>query len=97
MTTWNVRLIKLDMAAQGLNALQLARRANKSPTTITQFLGGVLQTAKTGRAIAEALGYPATDYLPSRAAAAPPPHVRSEAGASTRSSGKQRGAVRRAS
>ena len=52
-----------DMALRGWNNDDLARKADLSPMTVTRFMRGDIQTAKTATAIAQALGYSVRRYF----------------------------------
>lgn len=51
------------MALRRWNAHDLAVRAGKSHKTVSRFLKGEVQTAKTAGAIADAFGYSVRRYL----------------------------------
>lgn len=51
------------MTAHGWNAQELARQAGTSPKTINRFLDGSVQTTKTAKKIATAMGYAVKRYL----------------------------------
>jgi transcriptional regulator with XRE-family HTH domain len=52
-----------DMALRGWNNTDLARAASVSSMTVTRFLRGEAQTAKTAERLARALGYTARRYF----------------------------------
>lgn len=54
---YNVELLKRDLAARGLQPTDLADLAGLSRPTVSRFLSGQVQTAKTARKVAQALGY----------------------------------------
>jgi len=60
---YNVERVVADMSLRGWNNLALARAAGLSPQTITDFLSGDRQTAKTADKIARALGYTVRRYF----------------------------------
>ncbi len=61
-TRFNPRRIRSDMDLRGWNSTRLALAAGVSMPTISRFLNGQVQTAKTAGKIAEALGYPIKRY-----------------------------------
>jgi transcriptional regulator with XRE-family HTH domain len=52
-----------DMAARGVDVLELARRTGKHHVTIRRFLSGEAQTIRVAAAIAQALGEKPDRYL----------------------------------
>jgi transcriptional regulator with XRE-family HTH domain len=60
---FDTRLVVTDMTVRGWNNQDLARAARVSDMTITRFLRGEVQTAKTNAAIARALGFRPKRYL----------------------------------
>lgn len=52
-----------DMAAKGWEVADLARESKLSVRTVYRFLNGEVQTKKTARAIAEAMGFAVRRYL----------------------------------
>jgi transcriptional regulator with XRE-family HTH domain len=60
---FDVKRIVADMTLRGWNNQDLARAARVSDMTITRFLSGDTQTAKTNIAIARALGFGAKRYF----------------------------------
>lgn len=60
---YDVARIVADMTMRGWNNSDLARAANVSGITITRFLRGEHQTAKTAERIARALGHTVRRYL----------------------------------
>jgi transcriptional regulator with XRE-family HTH domain len=60
---FRVTLLEEDMAAKGLNASGLARLAKCAVPTVTRFLSGEAQTAKTLAKLAGALGHDAERYI----------------------------------
>jgi len=64
---YDVPKILRDMALKGWQATDLARAASVSDMTVSRFLNGGTQTAKTAQKIANALGYQIRRYvLPAR-------------------------------
>ena len=66
---FNVQLLAEDMAAKGLNKLDLSVRAGVADMTVIRFLRGDHQTARTAKKLATALGYSVRRYLRQKAAA----------------------------
>jgi transcriptional regulator with XRE-family HTH domain len=60
---YNVNRIIADMTLRGWNNTDLARAASLTPMTITRFLRGEAQTAKTAERLARALGYSVRRYF----------------------------------
>jgi transcriptional regulator with XRE-family HTH domain len=60
---YNVLRLAEDMAAKGWMNQDLAREAGVSDMTITRFLRGERQTARTAKRLALALGYSISRYL----------------------------------
>lgn len=60
---FNTRRLAGDMALRGWNNGDLARAAGVSGMTISRFLRGHRQTAKTAAKIAHALGYSVRRYF----------------------------------
>lgn len=60
---YDVERIVADMAIRGWNNGDLARAASISSMTVTRFLRGEAQTAKTAERIARALGYTVRRYF----------------------------------
>ena len=54
---YNVALMQEDLAARGLQPVDLARAMGVAASTVTRFLKGQHQTAKTAHRIAVALGF----------------------------------------
>lgn len=52
-----------DMAAKGWEIVDLARHSGLSVRTVYRFVNGQVQTARTARAIAKALGFAVRRYL----------------------------------
>ena len=61
--SYNVGLLKNDMAAKGWIPTDLAKRARVSDMTVSRFLSGERRTARTAKKIATALGYSIRRYL----------------------------------
>lgn len=53
---YNVVLLQRDMAERGWQPTDLAARAGVATSTVTRFLNGEFQTAKTAMKLAHALG-----------------------------------------
>jgi transcriptional regulator with XRE-family HTH domain len=68
--SYNVDLIRDDMALKGWLATDLAREAGVSDMTITRFLTADTQTAPTAKKIAVALGRSVKRYYIPREAVA---------------------------
>lgn len=60
---FNAQRIVADMALRGWNNQDLARAAGVSAMTVTRFLRGEAQTAKTAERLARALGYTSKRYF----------------------------------
>lgn len=60
---FNVQLIAEDMAAKGWAKLDLATKAAVSDMTVIRFLRGEVQTARTAKKLARALGFSVRRYL----------------------------------
>jgi lambda repressor-like predicted transcriptional regulator len=60
---WNVRLLVSDMTVKGWSVRELSRRSGLAHRTITNFLDGETQTAKTATKLAATLGYSVRRYL----------------------------------
>lgn len=63
--TWNVALFQADMELKGWLRIDLARatKPRLSHMTINRFFSGERQTARTAKAIADALGKPLKRYV----------------------------------
>ena len=61
--TYNVHRLVDDMALKGWMNTDLARAADVSSMTVTRFLRGEAQTARTAERFARALGYSVRRYL----------------------------------
>jgi transcriptional regulator with XRE-family HTH domain len=61
--TFNVALMRDDMTVLGLNIVGLARRARLSHMTVSRFLSGERQTAKSAKKLAKALGHDVAHYF----------------------------------
>lgn len=62
-SSYRVHLIREDMASKGWLQTDLARAAGVSDMTVTRFLRGEFQTARTAQKLAKALGYSVRRYL----------------------------------
>lgn len=60
---WDVRQMEHDIDAKGWQPADLADRAGVARSTVSRFLGGDFQTARTAKKLAEALGYSVRRYL----------------------------------
>ena len=60
---YDVDRIREDMALRGWMKRDLARVAGVSPMTVSNFISGHAQTAKTAHKLALALGYTVRRYL----------------------------------
>jgi len=60
---YNVARLSADMALRGWNQTDLARASQLSIVTVSNFLRGHRQTARSMAAIANALGYPIKRYF----------------------------------
>lgn len=60
---YDVSRIVGDMALRGWNNTELAREASVSSMTVTRFLRGEAQSAKTAERIARALGHSIRRYF----------------------------------
>lgn len=60
---YNIERIVADMTLRGWNNADLARAASVSSMTVTRFLRGEAQTAKTAERIARALGSSVRRYF----------------------------------
>ena len=63
MGRFDVNAIRSDMDARGWMPTHLAKAAGISDMTLSRFLHGRIQTAKTASKIAQALGRPVRRYL----------------------------------
>jgi transcriptional regulator with XRE-family HTH domain len=61
--TFNVPLMRDDMAARGWLPMDLARRARVSHMTVSRFLSGERQTPRSVKKLAKALGHDVERYL----------------------------------
>lgn len=61
--SYDVARLTADMALRGWNGSDLAREANISHMTVSRFMRGEAQTAKTAKKLALALGYSVRRYL----------------------------------
>lgn len=62
---YDTRRMEVDMAARGWEAKDLAAAADVSEMTVSRFLRGDVQTVKTARKLALALGRTPRSYLKS--------------------------------
>lgn len=60
---FNAERIVTDMALRGWNNQDLARAAGVSAMTVSRFLRGDYQTARTAERLARALGYTSRRYF----------------------------------
>jgi plasmid maintenance system antidote protein VapI len=60
---FDVERVVADMALRGWNNTDLARAASISSMTVTRFMRGEAQTAKTAERIARALGFSVRRYF----------------------------------
>jgi transcriptional regulator with XRE-family HTH domain len=60
---YDTRRLSLDMADRGWMATDLARLAGLSDMTVSRFLRGDRQTARTAQKLANALGYSPRRYV----------------------------------
>ena len=60
---FDIRLLREDMVARGWLATDLARAAEVSDMTVTRFLRGQHQTARTAKKLADAFGFPVRRYM----------------------------------
>lgn len=63
LVRFNTQLLAEDMALRGWNKLTLAQRAGVADMTVIRFLTGERQTARTAKALADALGFSVRRYL----------------------------------
>lgn len=61
--SYNVDLLRADMARRGWLATHLARHAKVSDMTVSRFLSGSRRTAPVAKKLAKALGHPIDRYL----------------------------------
>lgn len=62
-TTYDVALMRADLAARGWLPIDLARRAGVSHMTVSRFLSGERQTPRSAKKLATALGRSLRRYL----------------------------------
>lgn len=67
---YNTSLMRQDMAAKGWQPQDLAEKAELVPSTLSRFLNGHHQTARTAKKISTALGYSVRRYLLAESAVA---------------------------
>lgn len=60
---FDTALMQHDMAARGWQPADLADRAQVARSTVSRFLSGELQTARTAKKLATALGHSLRRYL----------------------------------
>lgn len=60
---YHIGLLELDMRLKGWINADLARAAKVSPPTLTRFLRGEIQSARTAAKLAKALGQPLSRYV----------------------------------
>lgn len=60
---YDVARMREDMALQGWIQMDLARKARVSHMTVGRFLSGEVQTARTAKKLAKAMGYTVRRYL----------------------------------
>lgn len=61
--SYDVERLKEDMALRGWLPTDLARKARVSDMTVGRFLRGEVQTARTAKKLASALGYSIRRYF----------------------------------
>lgn len=66
---FNAKRMARDIAEHGWHQTELAEQSGVGRATVSRFLSGQFQTAKTAKKLAEALGYPITRYILGREAA----------------------------
>lgn len=62
-TVYDVNKLAEDMTLKGWLPVDLAKRARVSEMTVSRFLSGRVQTARTAAKLAKALGYSVRRYL----------------------------------
>lgn len=67
---WDIAKLTDDIAGRGWQPTDLADAAGVARSTVTRFLNGDFQTARTAKKLAEALGYSVRRYLISSKAVA---------------------------
>lgn len=55
--SYDVALMRKDMADRGMLPTDLAKRARVADITVSRFLRGIQQNARTAKKLARALGY----------------------------------------
>jgi ribosome-binding protein aMBF1 (putative translation factor) len=55
--SYDVALMRKDMAERGMLPTDLAKKAKVADITVSRFLRGIQQNAKTAKRLARALGY----------------------------------------
>lgn len=68
--TYDIAQLRDDIAGKGWLPIDLARRAGVSHMTVSRFLSGERQTARTAKKLAVALGHSVKRYLISAKAVA---------------------------
>ena len=64
---FDIAQMQRDMDLKGWQPADLADRAGVARSTVSRFLAGEFQTARTAKKLAEALGYTVRRYLTSQA------------------------------
>lgn len=57
------RKVAFDMAAQGMDVAELARKSRLSGRTVYRFINNEVQSLRAAKAIAKGLGYSVKRYL----------------------------------
>lgn len=60
---FDIGQMQTDMDAKGWQPTDLADRAEVAPSTVSRFFSGEIQTARTAKKLAKALGYSVRRYL----------------------------------
>lgn len=68
--SYDTAVLEEDAAERGWNQADLARVTGLHKATVARFFSGDIQTAKTAKALADALGRPVRRYLVRKSAAA---------------------------
>lgn len=66
---FDVAQMQADLDARGWQPTDLADRAGVAASTVSRFFSGEIQTARTAKKLAEALGYSLRRYLLRKAVA----------------------------
>ena len=61
--SYDVDLMREDMALKGLRATDLARRSGLTDTSVSRFFRGEARSAPTAKKLAKAIGYSVRRYL----------------------------------